>query len=212
MKNKKKALSLTLVLPLLLLVSACNKVENHSRSASMLIVEEVLGRDIDGNQVNFLQSDVLKVDTTTGSSTVVADLAVVTLRAQTVDPAPILGASAYNDIMLDRYTVSYSRTDGRNSPGVDIPYPFEGSMSSMVSVGTSSSVSIVIVREVAKLEPPLSRLVDVGAEVVLQATAKIDFYGHDLANNQVHATGYLPVFFANYAEPTVTPPTAASLR
>jgi hypothetical protein len=178
----------------------------------MLIVEEVLGRDIDGNQVNVLQSDVLKVDTTTGSSTVVADLAVVTLRAQTVDPAPILGASAYNDIMLDRYTVSYSRTDGRNSPGVDIPYPFEGSMSSMVSVGTSSSVSIVIVREVAKLEPPLSRLVDVGAEVVLQATAKIDFYGHDLANNQVHATGYLPVFFANYAEPTVTPPTAASLR
>jgi hypothetical protein len=200
MRNKRKALSLTLVLPLLLLVGACNKVENHSRSASSLIIEEILGQDIAGNQVNFLQSDVLHVDATTGSSTVVADTAAASLRAQTLDPAPILGTSQYNDIMLDRYTVSYTRTDGKNSPGVDVPYPFEGSVSVLISSGTSSSVSIVVVREVAKLEPPLSRLVDTGAEVVLQTTAKIDFYGHDLANNEVHATGYLPIFFANYAE------------
>jgi hypothetical protein len=200
MNDKRKALSLTLVLPLLLLLSACNKVENHSRSASMLILEDILGKDIAGNQVNFVQSDVLKVDATTGSSTVVADSVTATFRTQTLDPQPILGTSAYTDIMLDRYTVSYSRSDGRNSPGVDVPYPFEGSLSTLIPVGGTTTVSFVIVREVAKLEPPLSRLLDGGAEVVLETTAKIVFFGHDLANNQITATGYITVFFANYVE------------
>jgi len=200
MNTKSKALSLAIILPLLLLLGACNKVENHSRSASMLIVEDISGQDAAGNKASFLQSDVLKVDATTGTSTVVSDSAAVTFRVQMLDPTPVLGTSAYNDVMLDRYTVSFTRTDGRNTPGVDVPYPFEGALSTLVSVGSASTVSLVVVREVAKLEPPLSRLVDSGAEVVLQTSAKIVFYGHDLANNQVTATGYLSVFFANYAE------------
>ena len=166
----------------------------------MLIVEDIAGLDAAGNKASFLQSDVLKVDATTGTSTVVSDSAAVTFRVQMLDPTPVLGTSAYNDVMLDRYTVSFTRTDGRNTPGVDVPYPFEGALSTLVSVGSASTISLVVVREVAKLEPPLSRLVDSGAEVVLQTSAKIVFYGHDLANNQVTATGYLSVFFANYAE------------
>jgi hypothetical protein len=200
MNTKSKALSLAIILPLLLLLGACNKVENHSRSASMLLVEDIAGQDAAGNKASFLQSDVLKVDATTGTSTVVSDSAAVTFRVQMLDPTPVLGTSAYNDVMLDRYTVSFTRTDGRNTPGVDVPYPFEGALSTLVSVGSASTISLVVVREVAKLEPPLSRLVDSGAEVVLQTSAKIVFYGHDLANNQVTATGYLSVFFANYAE------------
>ena len=31
-------------------------------------------------------------------------------------------------------------------------------------------------------------------------TATVDFYGHDLLNNKVTATGYLTIFFANYAD------------
>jgi len=212
MKNARKTLTLALVSSLLLLVGACNKVENHSRSASMLIVESILGKDIAGNDANFLQSDVLRVNATAGSSTVVADPATASLRAQMLDPAPVLGTSAYSNVTLDRYTVSYTRTDGKNTPGVDVPYPFEGSLTALIPVGTSTSVTFVLVREVAKLEPPLSRLVDEGAEVVLQTAAKIDFYGHDLANNQVHATGYLPVFFSNYSESATAATSVVRLR
>jgi hypothetical protein len=199
MNNTRKTLSFLLVLPLLLLLTACNNVENDSRSASLLILENLAGKDATGAEANFLQSDVLKM-TSTGGGTIVADSAIATFRVESLDPAPITGASLYYDVMLDRYTVSYSRTDGRNNPGTDVPYPFEGSLSSLVPLGTTTQVAIVVVREAAKLEPPLVGLVDLGREVVLTATAKIDFYGHDLANNQVKATGYLTVYFANYAE------------
>lgn len=194
MNATKKTLSLVLVLPLLFLLTACNKIENDSRSANMLVIETLLGTTADGTEADFLQSDVVR------GGTVIADTATVTFRAQTLDPNPLQGTSTYNDIVLDRYTVSYSRTDGKNTPGVDVPYPFEGSLTATVATGSSTQVDIVVVREVAKLEPPLIKLVDLGAEVVLTATAKIDFYGHDLANNQVKATGYLTIYFANYAE------------
>jgi uncharacterized lipoprotein YehR (DUF1307 family) len=200
MKNIKKILSLTVIISAILLLSACNPVENKSQSPSLLIVENILGKDIEGKAVNYLQSDVVI------NSTVIADVASTTLRAETMDPAPMLGTSPYNDILVTRYTVSYSRTDGRNVPGVDVPYPFEGSLSILVKVGTTTTFSFVVVREVAKLEPPLIGLVDGGAEGVLQVTAKIDFYGHDLTNNNVKATGYLAIYFANYVDQETTPP------
>ena len=209
MNNTRKTLSLLLVLPLLLMLSACNKVEDDSQSASLLVLESLLGTTADGTEANFLQSDVLKTSDT--GATVIADIAAATFRVESLDPAPVMGASIYHDVMLDRYTVSYTRTDGKNNPGTDVPYPFEGSLSAVVPLGQATTVSIVVVREAAKLEPPLIKLVDLGAEMVLTATAKIDFYGHDLANNKVKATGYLTIYFANYAEEEPPPEEKTSL-
>jgi len=57
----------------------------------------------------------------------------------------------------------------------------------------------VIVREVAKMEPPLVNLQE-GRDIgVLQVHAKVEFFGHDMANKNIKATGYLDIFFANYA-------------
>jgi hypothetical protein len=195
MKNKKLALGLIVLLPGLLLLYSCNALENKTESASLLIVEDVLGQDSAGTSANYLQSDVRKT-----SGTITADSATVSLRSQTLDPTPMLGTTQYNDIMVDRYTVSYTRTDGRNTPGVDVPYPFEGSLSTLVRIGATTTIAVVVVREVAKMEPPLIRLVDIGAEQVLEVTAKLEFYGHDLANHNVKAVGYLSIFFANYAD------------
>jgi hypothetical protein len=195
MNNMKKTLRIAVILTAFLALYSCNPIEDDSRSASMLIVDNILGTDIDGNSSNFLQSDVLM-----SSGSVRADLATATLRAETLDPDPLLGTSPYNDITVTRYVVSYTRTDGRDVAGVDVPYPFEGSMSAVVKTGSTASVSFVIVREVAKLEPPLIRLVDVGAEQVLTCTAQVEFYGHDTTNRTVKATGYLTIYFANYAD------------
>jgi hypothetical protein len=194
MRNLKKLLSLSLLLTTAFLLNSCNPIEDETKSSSLLIVDSIMGQDAEGQSANYLQSDVLKEDT------VFADVAVANVRAATLDPAPLLGASQYNDILLTRYTVSYSRTDGKNTAGVDVPYPFEGSLSALVKVGNTTSVSIVVVREVAKQELPLIRLADGGAEGVLTCTAKIDLYGHDLTNNNVKASGYLTIYFANYVD------------
>jgi hypothetical protein len=174
---------------------ACNPLEDESRSNSILIVESVTGKDIAGTVAGFLQSDVVKTD-----NTITADTAKATLSAKFMDPAPILGTSQYSDIMVTRYVVSYSRTDGRNRPGADVPFPFEGSLTTLVRIDSTTSVDFVIVREAAKLEAPLINLRDSAYGDILNMTAKIDFYGHDLANKAVKATGYLTVYFANYTD------------
>jgi hypothetical protein len=195
MKNMKNVFGITVILSAFLVLVSCNPVDNDSRSASLLLIDNILGVDADGASANFLQSDVLM-----SNGSVRADSITATLRAELLDPDPLLGASQYNDIVLTRYLVSFTRTDGKNVPGQDVPYPFEGSMSTVVKTGSTSSISLVLVREVAKLEPPLIGLVDLGAEVVLTCTAKVDIYGHDMVNRTVKATGYLTVYFANYAD------------
>jgi hypothetical protein len=69
-----------------------------------------------------------------------------------------------------------------------------------VEVGQSVEISFIVVRAAAKLEPPLLNLAEGRAEGTLNVTAKIDFYGHDLANRKVKATGYLTIVFANYID------------
>ena len=195
MNNMKKALRIAVILSAFLVLYSCNPIEDDSRSANMLLVDNILGTDAEGKSGNFLQSDVAL-----SSGSIKADSATATLRAETLDSDPLLGTSPYNDIVVTRYLVSYSRTDGKSVPGVDVPYPFEGSMSTVVKVGSTASISFVIVREVAKIEPPLVGLVEWGAEQVLTCTAKVEFYGHDTANRTVKATGYLTIYFANYAD------------
>jgi len=200
MKNTTKTLSIIVIASALLLFTSCNPIENKTESGSMLTVENIQGTDISGKAASYLQSDVLKSD-----NTVTADTAAVTLSAATLDPDPLLGESQYNDVLVTRYMVSYSRTDGKNVPGVDVPYPFEGSLSVLVRSGSSATFSAVVVREVAKLEPPLLALAESRAEGVMQVTARIDFYGNDLASRAVTATGYLAIFFANYADTEAAP-------
>lgn len=194
MRNTRHRITWLAAGVLILASISCNPLENESRSSSFIIVEKIEGQDISGQTQNFLQSDV------SVSGTAIADIATATLRATLLDPDPLLPPSQYNDIMLTRYVVSYSRTDGRNRPGIDVPYSFEGSLSLLLRIGTSTPFNFVIVREVAKVEPPLSNLWNLGWEGVLQVTARVDFYGQDVARRQVKATGFLPIFFANYAD------------
>lgn len=190
-----KSLLILAVFAAILMLSGCNPLENDSKSSSFIIVESIMGVDVSGTATNFLNSDVVGAE-----SVVTADVATVVLRASLLDPAPILKAGQFNDIILDRYIVSYSRVDGKTREGVDVPYAFEGAISEILKVGASTPISIVVVREVAKLEPPLINLAQNRAEGVIQATAKIELYGHDMTEHKVKATGYLTIYFANYVD------------
>ncbi len=43
------------------------------------------------------------------------------------DDSPTAPTTA-NFITVDRYHVTFIRSDGRNKPGVDVPYPFDGAL------------------------------------------------------------------------------------
>lgn len=198
MRRASKILWMAIILPASLILSSCNPLEKDSKSNTLLTVEDLSGVDIAGNRAHFLHSDVLYADPTTGASSIFADTALATLRASLLDPKPFLGVSQYNDIVITRYVVSYSRSDGKNTQGKDVPYSFENSLTATVKVGSTTDINFIIVREVAKMEPPLINLVNQRAEGVLNVTAKVDFYGQDMVKNKVKATGYLTIYFSNY--------------
>jgi hypothetical protein len=196
-----RALRALAVLALLAGAVACaNPVENESQSASRLLLDSLTGMDAEGNAANFLNSDVVLVDAMTGALSWRADVATATFSVIPYDPEPILGTSAYYDVQITRYTVTFVRADGRNVPGKDVPVPFEGQVSIKVPVNETGALSFVLVREVAKQEMPLLGLYSAGIGDVLNMTAVVEFYGHDMSGRTVKATGSLPVYFANYAD------------
>jgi len=178
---------------------SCNPIENTTQSSTMLIIENMTGLAQDGTKANYLESDVITIDVN-GNASVYEDPAIVTFGAKLLNPSSTLGPSQYNDILVNRYVVHYIRADGRNREGVDVPYSFEGSLSTLVKVDSSTEVSFVIVRAAAKLEPPLLNLASGRGEGEIQVTAQVDFYGHDMMNNNVHATGYLAIYFADWVD------------
>ena len=198
MRKTKNWLKILVIVPAVFLLFSCNPIEDDSRSNSLLLVLNITGTDIEENSVNFLQSDVVVNNPDTNSSTVAADAAVVTFTSESLDPQPWLGTSTYYNIFVTRYVVTYSRSDGKNQEGVDVPYSFDGTLTSQVEVGSETDVSFVVVRAVSKLEPPLKSLATGRGEGELKTTARIDFYGQDTLGNTVTATGYLTIFFANY--------------
>ncbi len=200
MKTQKTLFKILTILPVILLYVACNPLSDDTRSASLLVIETMTGTDMEGNLANFLQSDVIYQDPENPESdTIYADPAVVSFRAQLLEPASLTGPSHFNDITVTRYVVSYIRADGRNTEGVDVPYSFEGNLSVVVPIDSGVEANFIIVREVAKLEPPLIGLHEWRDAGVINCTAKVDFYGQDQVGNTIKATGYLTVFFANYA-------------
>lgn len=203
MKRIKNIFKITVILTAVIFLLSCNPTENTSQSNSQLIVLGIEGKDFEGSAADYLQSDVIV------GTTIYADPATATLSVKLINPAPLslLGTSQYNAITVKRYVVTYllpsdsDNPDYRLSvPGVDTPYPFEGSMSIVIDAETTEEVSFIIVREVAKAEPPLYGLYDVGGEGVLEIKARVDFYGQDMSGNWVEATGFLTIFFTNYAD------------
>ncbi len=178
---------------------ACGSLTESGRAASYLIIENLRGAS--GAKPDEMSSTLASDVRTKGG--VFEDPGEVTFRLALKDPggavSPLTPSSA-NYITVTHYRVVYRRTDGRNTPGVDVPYPFEGGMTVTAVTGTVSA-SFVLVRAQAKLEPPLAALVGAGGAIVISTTAEVTFYGHDQAGTPVSVTGYITVNFADWADP-----------
>jgi len=181
-------------------VGGCTQAQLDGQSPAYLVIDKLLGAS--GTSPSTfgtpLSSDVL--DATRG---VFEDLGQVVFRLALRDPggtnSPTTPSPA-NYITVTRYHVSYSRTDGRNTPGVDVPYPYDGAMTLTVPAsGASGTLSLV--RLQGKLEAPLIGLRDGGGAIAISTIAQVTFYGEDQAGRAVSVSGLISINFADWADP-----------
>jgi hypothetical protein len=114
------------------------------------------------------------------------------------DPATPAAPSALNAVTVTRYRVVYRRTDGRNTPGVDVPFSFDSAVTVTID-GDGGSTGFQLVRNSAKQEAPLRALVT--NPDIISTIAEVTFYGRDQAGNDVSATGSIGVDFGNFGDP-----------
>lgn len=152
----------------------------------------------------FLLSDVqVLVDQTVNGQqvqvpTIFNDNATATISANLKNPG--IQATAINDVTLTRYRVTFRRTDGRATPGVDVPYGFDGGLGITIPAGGSATVAFEIVRHQAKLEPPLKNMVGGGGQAFISTIAEVTFWGHDQNGNEVSVTGRIDVQFGDFGD------------
>jgi len=109
--------------------------------------------------------------------------------------------SPANFVTVNRYRVRYVRADGRASPGVDVPFGFDGGMT--FTVGSDGGVGrFVLVRAQSKMEPPLVALRSSGGAVALSTLAEVTFLGRDQAGHDLSVTGLVGVHFADWPDGT----------
>src|SRR5688572_3320978 len=175
----------------------CGDVARTGRSPAYVIIssiEAASGSEPDTFS-GFLNSDVF----TNGG--VINDSGRATFRLALKNPgtptAP-LGPTTLNEITLTRYRVRFIRADGRNTPGVDVPYGFDGALTVTVpATGTAQGV-FDLVRHANKREPPLSNIRGAGAARFINTIAEVEFFGRDQAGNEVQVTGSISVNFGDF--------------
>jgi hypothetical protein len=147
-----------------------------------------------------LRSDVLTV--VNNNPTIFNDVGRVRFQLALKDPGPSTtpNAPTFNQaITVDRYQVRYTRADGRNTPGVDVPYGFDGAITVTVVGAAVTEAGFEIVRHIAKQEAPLAALVRNAA--VISTIAEVTFYGHDQTGHEVSVVGRMLIDFGNFGDP-----------
>ena len=176
---------------------SCGDVVTQGRGSSYLIIDRLEAARGGSQSQTF--TGVLRSDVQSKGG-VFEDNGKVGLRLAMKDVTSPTGPTSNNAITVTRYRVQYKRSDGRNTQGVDVPYAFDGGITVTVS-GTSAVEAVFsIVRVQAKLEAPLSTLVNLGGGLVISTLADVTFYGRDQAGNDVSVTGTISVNFADWAD------------
>lgn len=169
-------------------VTSCGDVVRTGSGSSYLVITSLTGG---ADEDSTVESDVVS---DTGS--IFTDAAVATFQVLMKDPGG-LAPSPVNAITITQYRVEFVRSDGRNTPGVDVPFPFSGGVTTTIT--STGEVGFTLVRIQAKLEAPLKALANGGSALAISTVARITFFGHDQTGRDVSVTGNLDVTFANWA-------------
>jgi hypothetical protein len=178
-------------------LAGCSETVRTGQSPAYLILDRLDASS--GAQTSLTFSGLLRSDVSTKGS-IFEDNGRVTLRMALRDVTNPAGPTTNNQITTTRYRVEFRRTDGRNTPGVDVPYAFEGAITLTVSDQQTQGV-FTLVRAQAKAEPPLITLRGSGGALVISTIADVTFFGKDQTGRDVTVTGSISVNFADWADP-----------
>ena len=188
---------------------SCGDVVRTGRSPGYLVIDSlagIRGAATTGTPASTLTSDVITnvsnpppCTTDKPCPTIFGDTGQAIMHVALKDPGTAAAPnnpSQVNAITIDRYHVDYVRADGRNTPGLDVPYSFDGAVT--VTVSTNTTFGFLLVRNAAKQESPLIQLQT--SPSILTVLARVTFYGHDQAGNDVSVTGTIQIDFGNFGD------------
>ncbi len=190
---------------------SCGSVVREGRAPVYLVIDSlqgIRGAATVGTPASTLVSDVLTIVTTGGTCTIATpcptffgDTGTVTLRAPLKDVVGTTTPAApttNNEVTITRYHVEYVRADGRNTPGVDVPYPFDGAATGTVPANGTLTMGFALVRTTAKQETPLVQLqFNPG---IITTIARVTFYGQDRVGHDISVTGQIQIDFGNFGD------------
>jgi hypothetical protein len=198
-------------LGLALVTTGCGEHVRQGRTSTQLVINSLVAASgaEPGEMGGVLYSDVVTmVDRTVNgaqvpSATLFSDNGEVTMSLLMKDPGlpdSPTAPSSINQVTISRYRVTYRRTDGRNTPGVDVPFPFDGAVTFTVPATGQVTANFQLVRHTAKQEAPLRALASNG--MTISTLADVTFYGRDQAGNEISASGTITIDFANFGDPS----------
>lgn len=184
---------------------SCGNVVRDGRSPVLLVIDSLGGSpgNNPGTPTNNLLSDVITNITTPEPCTTArpcptifndVGAATLSLAMKNITVAP----TSNNQVTIGRYRVEYTRADGRNIQGQDVPYAFDGAVTATVVPGQATTVGFELVRVTAKQETPLRQLVNGSNFLTIIAT--VTFYGRDTVGNEITASGRMQIDFGNFAD------------
>lgn len=182
------------------LTAGCGEFIRGDRAPVTVIIRELIAGEGASPQsfASTLRSDVRRTN-----GTIFDDMGRVTMSLILKDPG-VPGItnvpSPINEVTITRYRVSFRRSDGRNTAGVDVPFPFESAATFTVPAAGTVSATFELIRHTSKAEAPLAGLA--GGLVIISTIADVTFYGRDQAGNTVTATGSLGVLFGDFTDPS----------
>ena len=189
--------------------SGCGDVATSSRTPSILVVQSLTAASGADPQKfgGTLDSDVITNVTdpppcseAAPCPVVFPDLGQVSLSLAAKNQASTTAPTDLNSVTITRYRVEFSRADGHNVQGVDVPYAFDSAVTFTVPAGgDSAGMGFELVRHVSKQEAPLLALKT--SHNIISTIAKVTFYGTDQAGNVVNAVASIGIAFGNFADP-----------
>jgi hypothetical protein len=191
---------------------SCGDVARQGSSPVYLVIDllqGVRGAGTLGQASNPLISDVITnvttpapCTTTAPCPTIFGDSGQVTLRAPLKDigagGTTTLAPTSNNEVTINRLHVQYTRADGRNTQGVDVPFGFDSAITGTIQAGGTLQLGFELVRNVAKQEAPLAQLRT--SNNFISAIATITFYGVDRVGNNIQVTGQMQIEFGNFGD------------
>jgi hypothetical protein len=189
--------------------ASCGDVIRTGRAPVYLVIDSLLGAQGNNptNFSGFLLSDVVRNITappcsvTAPCPTIFDDAGQAVLRINMKDigsPSAPTAPTTNNEVTISRVHISYRRADGRNTPGVDVPYPFDAAVTGTIPTGGTATIVFEIVRHVAKEESPLVQLR--ASATIINTITEVTFYGRDQVGNEVTVTGTIQINFGNFGD------------